>query len=56
MRERHDAANRLLKTIVHHGRLDPGTELIAKPLVERVLARKIRQVLDAPAVSKRASG
>jgi CheY-like chemotaxis protein len=34
--------------IVHHGRLDPGTELIQKPLIERVLARKIRQVLDSP--------
>ena len=33
--------------IVHHGRLDPGTELIQKPLTERVLARKIRQVLDS---------
>jgi CheY-like chemotaxis protein len=33
--------------IVHHGRLDPGTELIPKPLTERVLARKIRQVLDS---------
>ena len=33
--------------IVHHGRLDRGTELITKPLIERVLARKIRQVLDA---------
>lgn len=32
--------------IVHHGRLDPGTELIPKPLIERTLARKIRQVLD----------
>jgi nitrogen-specific signal transduction histidine kinase len=32
--------------IVHHGRLDPGTELIQKPLIERVLARKIRQLLD----------
>jgi signal transduction histidine kinase len=32
--------------IVHHGRLDPGTELIQKPLIERALARKIRQVLD----------
>jgi signal transduction histidine kinase len=40
--------------IVHHGRLDPGTELITKPLVEGLLARKIRQVLDAPAVSKHA--
>jgi two-component system, NtrC family, sensor kinase len=33
--------------IVHHGRLDRGTELIPKPLIERVLARKIRQVLDS---------
>jgi two-component system, NtrC family, sensor kinase len=33
--------------IVHHGRLDPGTELIPKPLIERVMARKIRQVLDS---------
>jgi CheY-like chemotaxis protein len=33
--------------IVHHGRLDAGTELIPKPLTERVLARKIRQVLDS---------
>jgi CheY-like chemotaxis protein len=34
--------------IVHQGRLDPGTELISKPLIEGVVARKIRQVLDAP--------
>jgi two-component system NtrC family sensor kinase len=34
--------------IVHHGRLDRGTELITKPLTEAVLARKIRQVLDGP--------
>src|SRR5499427_5269293 len=34
--------------IVHHGRLDPGTELIQKPLIERVLARKIRQLLKRP--------
>jgi hypothetical protein len=27
--------------------LDRGTELISKPLIERVVARKIRQVLDA---------
>jgi hypothetical protein len=33
--------------IVHHGRLDPGTELIQKPLIERTLARKIRQLLDS---------
>ena len=32
--------------IVHHGRLDSGTELISKPLTEAVLARRIRQVLD----------
>jgi signal transduction histidine kinase len=35
--------------IVHHGRLDRGIELITKPLIEGVLARKIRQVLDGPA-------
>jgi signal transduction histidine kinase len=35
--------------IVHQGRLDRGTELISKPLIEGVVARKIRQVLDAPA-------
>jgi CheY-like chemotaxis protein len=33
--------------IVHQGRLDRGAELITKPLTESVLARKIRQVLDA---------
>jgi two-component system NtrC family sensor kinase len=37
--------------IVHHGRLDRGIELIPKPLTERVLARKIRQVLDRPSSS-----
>jgi len=35
--------------IVHQGRLDRGTELIPKPLIEGVVARKIRQVLDGPA-------
>ena len=35
--------------IVHQGRLDAGTELISKPLIEGTVARKIRQVLDAPA-------
>jgi CheY-like chemotaxis protein len=34
--------------IVHHGRLDRGTELIPKPLTEAVLARRIRIVLDGP--------
>jgi CheY-like chemotaxis protein/two-component sensor histidine kinase len=34
--------------IVHQGRLDRGAELISKPLTEGVVARKIRQVLDAP--------
>jgi two-component system, NtrC family, sensor kinase len=32
--------------IVHHGRLDRGTEIIPKPLTEAVLARRIRLVLD----------
>jgi CheY-like chemotaxis protein len=33
--------------IVHHGRLEPGVELIVKPFTQADLARKIRGVLDA---------
>jgi DNA-binding response OmpR family regulator len=33
--------------IVHHGRLDPGVELIVKPFTYAGLAAKIRRVLDA---------
>jgi CheY-like chemotaxis protein len=32
--------------VVHHGRLDPGVQLIAKPFTYAELASKIRQVLD----------
>jgi len=42
--------------IVHHGRLDRGTELISKPLTEAMLARRVRIVLDAPAPSAPAPG
>jgi len=33
--------------IVHHGRLDPGVDLIPKPFTYAALAAKIRHVLDA---------
>jgi len=33
--------------IVHHGRLDPGVELIVKPFTQSSLATKIRKELDA---------
>ena len=33
--------------IVHHGRLDPGVELIMKPFTYADLAAKVRRVLDA---------
>ncbi len=33
--------------IVHHGRLDPGVELIAKPFTANALAARIRGMLDA---------
>jgi CheY-like chemotaxis protein len=33
--------------IVHHGRLDPGVELIVKPFTQSALAEKVRRVLDA---------
>jgi CheY-like chemotaxis protein len=32
--------------VVHHGRLDPGVHLIAKPFTYAELASKVRQVLD----------
>jgi len=32
--------------IVHHGRLDPGVELISKPFSDTDLAQKVRQMLD----------
>jgi PAS domain S-box-containing protein len=34
--------------IVHHGRLDPGVQLITKPFTFTDLALKLRQVLDSP--------
>jgi PAS domain S-box-containing protein len=37
--------------IIHHGRLDPGVQLLTKPFRKVELARKVRAVLDAPASS-----
>jgi signal transduction histidine kinase len=34
--------------IVHHGRLDPGVEVVFKPFTYSDLAAKLRRVLDAP--------
>jgi signal transduction histidine kinase len=34
--------------IVHHGRLDPGIDLISKPFTTALLAVKIRELLDRP--------
>jgi len=34
--------------IVHHGRLDPGVELITKPFAYADLAARIRDILDRP--------
>ncbi len=35
--------------IVHHGRLDPGVELLSKPYGREQLAAKVRRILDRPA-------
>jgi signal transduction histidine kinase/CheY-like chemotaxis protein len=34
--------------IVHHGRLDPGVNLLGKPYTQRDLAEKIRLLIDTP--------
>jgi DNA-binding response OmpR family regulator len=34
--------------IVHHGRLDPGVEMIGKPFTFQELAARIRLLLDRP--------
>jgi DNA-binding response OmpR family regulator len=35
--------------IVHHGRLDPGVELITKPFTYADLAARVRDLLDGAA-------
>ncbi len=42
--------------IVHHGRLDPGVEVLMKPYSFEQLGRKVRQVLDGAAAGARAAG
>jgi CheY-like chemotaxis protein len=35
--------------IVHHGRLDPGVQLLVKPFAQNEFATKIRDILESPA-------
>jgi CheY-like chemotaxis protein len=37
--------------LLHHGRLDPGVQLLGKPFTKRSLAEKIRAVLDQASTS-----
>ena len=34
--------------VVHHGRLDPGVEMIGKPFTSQELGARIRSILDRP--------
>ncbi len=38
------------ETIIHHGILDAGIEFLQKPFTPQLLLRRVRQVLDTPAV------
>ena len=42
--------------IVHHGRLDPGVEMIGKPFSIDELTRKVRAILDGSAAPLRREG
>ena len=42
--------------IVHHGRLDPGVQLLPKPFSFQSLAEKVRHVLDAGESLRSANG
>ena len=39
--------------IMHHGRLDPGVDLLVKPFSYADLAAKVRDVLDRPEPAER---
>jgi FixJ family two-component response regulator len=41
------------KAIVHRGEIDPGTAFLQKPFTPDALARKVREVLDAPAAGRK---
>ncbi|MFC6790024.1 response regulator [Methylobacterium komagatae] len=43
-------------SIVHHGRLDDGVQLIGKPFKREQLARKVAEVLGAPITAPEGSG
>ena len=38
--------------IIHHGRLDPGVQLLSKPFAQHELARKVREMLDGVGPAK----
>jgi len=41
-----------VEEIVHHGMMEPGIKMLSKPFTREALARKLREVLEAPDIAE----
>ncbi|HKQ20099.1 MAG TPA: response regulator [Candidatus Eisenbacteria bacterium] len=41
-----------VEEIAHHGMMEPGIKMLSKPFTREALARKVREVLEAPDITE----